>query len=145
MSFTTNQASVFVQIWVDTNAAKQGSTAGVYLVDNRFSSGSGNEGTPNLSTAASKNSIVCWQASSIDPNDTSLIQIQAFGNSNVWGPTGIPQPAGDIPTAWVGQVQNAGQAGYTITLTVQLGAGSGQTITVSPSMNVLATAAAVAA
>ncbi|MCI1739585.1 MAG: hypothetical protein LKM38_22905 [Pseudomonas veronii] len=59
MAIPTTSCDVQVQIWVDDNAVTNGSTAGVYLVDNRISAGTTHEGTANLNTAASKGSNVC--------------------------------------------------------------------------------------
>jgi hypothetical protein len=136
MAVPLTQCSVFVQIWIDTNAAKAGSTAGVYIVDNRVSSGSQNEGSPTLQTACTSGSYVAWQVFAIDPNYVSIggnVQIQQIGNSNAWGNSG--QPQGLNATTFTGQVQNPGMASYQLALNVQNPGQSGITITVNPSIN----------
>ena len=130
MSTPITNCSVFIQIWIDTNSATNGSTKGVYLVDNRVSSGSQNEGSVNLQTACTKGSYICWQVFAIDPNFTAIggsVAIQSIGNSNAWGNSGQPQLVGAAAT---GQVQNSGTATYQINLNVQSPGQSGITIQV---------------
>lgn len=144
MAIPITQCSVFIQIWIDTNSAQVGTTKGIYLVDNRVSSGSRNEGSVNLQTACTLSSYICWQVFAIDPNFTSIggnIGIQQIGNSNAWGNSGQPQMLNN--TTFTGQVQNPGSAGYQITINVQNPGMSGMTLTVNPTVNV-AGAASVA-
>jgi hypothetical protein len=134
---------VFIQIWVDTNSAQVGTTKGVYLVDNRVSSGSQNEGSATLQTACTLNSYVCWQVFSVDPNFASIggdLRIQSIGNSNAWGNSGQPQSVN--ANTFTGQVQNGGTAGYQVTLTLQSPGQSGITLNVNPTVNVAAAFAA---
>lgn len=145
MAIPTTSCSVFIQIWVDTNATQTGSTRGVYLVDNRVASGSQNEGSANLTTACTQNSNICWEIFTIDPNSTASVQIQSIGNSNAWGSSGQPQVASDNANAFTGQAQNPGAAGYQVNFNVTLGTGSGFSVTVSPNVNVVALAQTVAA
>lgn len=144
MSIPTTQCSVFVQIWVDTNAVRNGSTNGVYLVDNRVSSGSSSEGMGTLQTACTQGSSICWEVFTVSPCTTDSVSIQDISNSNAWGSSGQPEAAPDNPNAYTGQAQTAGEADYEITLNVQLGEGSGFSVTVSPSISVLATASRIA-
>jgi hypothetical protein len=142
MSVPVSQCSVFIQIWVDTNSVQNGQTKGIYLVDNRVSSGSQNEGSASLQTACTLNSYICWQILAIDPNYTAgggTVAIQQIGNSNAWGMSGQPEILN--PTTFTGQVQNAGQAGYSININVQNPGMSGITIQIKPSMLVTAAAA----
>lgn len=128
--------SVFVQIWVDTNALQNGSTNGVYVVDNRVSNGSQNEGTASLTTNASNGSTVNWQVFNIDPTSTGLIGIQAISNSNAWGPGGQPQ-ADPTYGGFSAQVQTTGTAPYSITFNAQKQPGSAAiTTTVNLAMSV---------
>jgi hypothetical protein len=127
-----SDCSVFIQIWVDTNALQSGSTAGVYLVDNMLNNGSSSEGTPNLSTNVSQNTKICWQVFNINPNSQDNLTIQSIGNASVWGFTGQPEQAPDVAGAWTGQAQNTGSAPYTITFISD----GGDTVTVTPQMNV---------
>jgi hypothetical protein len=141
MGVPVSQCSVFIQIWVDTNSVQNGQTKGIYLVDNRVSSGSQNEGSANLQAACTLNSYICWQILAIDPNYTAgggTVAIQQIGNSNAWGMSGQPEMINS--TTFTGQVQNPGQAGYSININVQNPGMSGITIQISPS--VLVTAAA---
>jgi hypothetical protein len=144
MSVPTSQCSVFVQIWVDTTAVQNGSTRGVYLVDNRVSSGSSSEGTAVLQTTCTQDSQICWEVFTVSPCTSDTVSIQSIGNSNAWGSSGQPEAAPDNSHAFTGQAQTAGGAGYQVTLNVQLGAGSGFTVTVSPSINVEAAARRIA-
>lgn len=141
MSVPISQCTVFVQIWVDTNSAQAGKTTGIYLVDNRVSTGSANEGSASLQTSCTLNSYVCWQISAIDPNFTKAggaISIQQIGNCNAWGASGQPQAAPGTVPAFTGQVQHPGTSGYSINLTLQSPGGSGITLTVNPSIAVAA-------
>lgn len=93
MTTPVSQCSVFIQVWIDTNAVQAGSTKGIYMVDNRTSAGSKNEGACTLNTAVTKNSNICWTVMPIDPNFTAAggtLQLQSIGNSNAWGPSGQP-------------------------------------------------------
>lgn len=128
--------SVFIQIWVDTNALQNGSTKGVYAVDNRVSNGSQNEGTAGLTTNASNGSTVNWQIFNIDPTNAGMIGIQTISNSNAWGPGGQPQLD---PTygGFSGQVQNTGTAPYSVTFNAQKQPGSAAiTTTINLAMSV---------
>jgi hypothetical protein len=137
MSIPTSSCSVFIQIWVDTNAVQADQTQGVYLVDNRVNTGSTGEGSASLQTSCTKGSNVCWTALSIDPNfaaEGGVVSLQSIGNSNAWGDSGQPESVNS--TTFTGQVQNSGTAGYTLNLNVQAPGGSGMTLSVNPSVNV---------
>lgn len=136
---TTASCPVQIQIWVDDNAVTTGSSAGVYLVDNRILSGSQSEGSANLTTACSKSSGICWQVYLINPTSTATVQIQSISNSPAWGFSGQPQRAPDNPNAFTGTAENAGAAQYTIGLNVQVAGGSGVPVSVTPSVNVSST------
>ncbi len=136
MAINPNDCSVFIQIWVDTNAASQGSTAGIYLVDNQVSRGSQNEGTPSLSTVATQNSNVCFSVLNIDCQDTSSLSIVNMGNSDAYGFNGTPQQFS--PTVWTGTLAN-GQvsAPYSVVLNItKQGGGGSITTQVNPSFQV---------
>jgi hypothetical protein len=77
---------VQIQVYVDTNAAKQNSTDGVYMVDNRVNSGSTGEGSLGLDTHVSKASNVCLQVINIDATSDVTVEFTSFGNSNAWEP-----------------------------------------------------------
>lgn len=132
MSFGT--PTVFIQIWVDTNAVQNGTENGVYIVDNRVSNGSNNEGTTNLSTAVTQNSVIQWNVYNIDPVSTDTPQLTAIGNSGAWGASGQPQagPNG----SFVGQAQGTGNFGYQVSFNVVSSGGSGITVKVSPTITV---------
>ena len=132
MSFGT--PTVFIQIWVDTNAVQHGSTNGLYLVDNRVGNGSTAEGSPSLATNVTAQSVIQWNVFNIDPTSLDVPQLTAIGNAPIWGASG--QPQSDGAGGFVGQAQQAGGSGYDITLNVQQSGGSGITIHVDPSMSV---------
>lgn len=132
MSFGT--PTVFIQIWIDTNAVQNGSTKGVYLVDNRVGNGSGNEGGPGLETSVTAQSVIQWNVFNIDPTSLNIPQLTAISNAPIWGASGQPQSDGQ--GGFIGQAQQTGGSGYDITLNVQQSGGSGITIHVDPSMSV---------
>ncbi|HYI13495.1 MAG TPA: hypothetical protein VEK57_30910 [Thermoanaerobaculia bacterium] len=136
MAVTPTSCSTFVQIWVDSTAVQEGTTNGVYLVDNMLLHGSTNEGTPNLTTQLTLNSNICWSLLNVDPNSTTVLSFQEFGNSNAYGPDGTPKPFNS--TNYTGQVQNVGASSYSIKFNVLPASGNGITVTVSPSFNVVA-------
>ena len=132
----TGTPSVFVQIWVDTNALLNGSTRGVYVVDNRVSNGSTNEGTANLQSSVTNGSNVNWQVFNIDPTSTGVAAIQSISNSNAWGSGGQPQ-ADTTYGGFTGQVQHTGIAPYSVTFNAQKQQGTaGITTTVNLSISV---------
>ncbi|WP_437691780.1 hypothetical protein [Sorangium sp. So ce176] len=145
MAIPTTQCSVQIQIWVDTNAIQNGSARGVYLVDNRVTSGSQNEGSANLVTACTQNSSICWQVLTVSPCTASSVQIQSIGNSQAWGASGQPQIAPDNPNAFTGQAQAAGSSSYQLSINVIAGGGSGTTVILNPSVSVQATTVRTAA
>ena len=111
-------------------------TRGVYVVDNRVSNGSTNEGTANLQTNVTNASVVNWQVFNVDPTATGAKSIQAISNSNAWGPGGQPQPDATYG-GFTGQVQNTGTAPYSVTFNAQKQQGSAAiTTTVNLTMSV---------
>jgi hypothetical protein len=136
-SYPISSATVFIQIWVDTNSVQGGQTTGIYLADNRVSSGSQNEGSASLQTSCTKSSIIAWQIFAIDPNFEGAggsLQISQIGNSNAWGQSGQPESLNT--NTWTGQAQNAGQASYQISINVALPGQNGISTNVNPSINV---------
>lgn len=123
--------SVFIQIWVDTNALHQGSTKGVYLVDNRTGAGI-REGTPDLTTTVSQSTYICWQIANIDPASTTILSIQSIGNAPVWGASG--QPLFAEGESWTGQAQNAGTSQYQLIFNAEPKQGMGITTILSPTI-----------
>jgi hypothetical protein len=134
MAIPASSCSVFVQIWVDTNALQNGETTGVYLVDNNLNNGSSNEGTVNLSTNVPLGTNICWSLLNIVPTSDTILQIQNFGNASVWGASGTPQQVN--ATTWTGQVQATGNAQYNINFSAQIPGQSGITTNVNPSLTV---------
>lgn len=102
-----SSCSVQIQVYVDTNAAQQNSTTGVYMVDNRLTSGSTGEGGLGLNTHASKNSSVCIQVINIDATSPTAVSFESFGNSNAWG-TQIPASWQGNPAVWTATLANQG-------------------------------------
>jgi len=123
--------SVFIQIWVDTNALRSGSTNGVYLVDNRTNAGV-HEGTPNLTTTVSQSTYICWQIANIDPESPALLSIQEIGNAPIWGASG--QPLFAAGNSWTGQAQTGGTSQYQIIFNAQQPHGMGLTIFLNPTI-----------
>lgn len=135
MTTPVSQCSVFIQVWIDTNAVQQGSTKGIYMVDNRTSAGSMSEGGCTLTTAVTKNANICWTVMPIDPNFTAAggsLQLQSISNSNAWGPSGQPQSVGMMQ--FTGTAQTSGMANYTMGINVQLPGQSGMTLDVTPNI-----------
>jgi hypothetical protein len=131
---TPSSCTVFVQIWVDTNALQNGQTTGVYLVDNNLNHGSANEGTVSLQTNVSVGTNICWSLLNVNPTSDTILQIQNFGNAGVFGASGTPQMVN--PTTWTGQVQAAGSVNYSINFSAQIPGSSGISTTVNPSLSV---------
>jgi hypothetical protein len=129
-----SDCNVFIQIWVDTDALQNGSTNGVYLVDNYLNHGSTNEGTPNLHSNVTTNSKICWTILNVNTNSDTQLSLQNFGNAGIWGASGTPQQYS--ATQWTAQAQVNGNDYYNITFNAQSGGGSGITSSVNPSMNV---------
>ncbi|MBP5078096.1 AidA/PixA family protein [Pseudomonas chlororaphis] len=138
MAISTTNCPVQVQIWVDDNAVTNGSTAGIYMVDNRISAKSTHEGSANLNTAVSKGSNICWEVFLINPNSTSQVYITAIGNSNAWGFSGQPQAASSNLRTYTGSAQTPGNASYSVSLNVQVEGRSGITVNLTPSVTVSA-------
>lgn len=131
MATPMSQCSVFIQIWVDTNAIQAGQTKGVYLVDNCVSNnGSQREGSASLQTKCMKGSFISWTILPIDPNFGGSMQIQSIGNSNVWGDSGQPQRVDDH--SFTGQAQNNTSSTYALGLNIQLAGGSGMSLQLNP-------------
>lgn len=137
MAISPSDCSVFIQVWVDTNAARQGSTAGIYLVDNQISQGSTNEGSPTLATVATQNSNVCFSLLNVDPQSTATLEIANMGNSNAYGFNGTPQQYSS--TVWTGTLANGEvSAPYSIDINVtKQGGGGSFTTQVTPSFRVI--------
>lgn len=129
-----NECSVFVQVWVDTEALVNGQTTGVYIVDNNLNHGSSSEGTVSLNTKVPVGTKICWSLLNIDPNSDAVLQIQNFGNAGVFGASGTPQMVN--ATTWTGQVEAPGQDNYNINFSSQKSSGSGITTSVDPSLSV---------
>jgi hypothetical protein len=131
---TPASCSVFVQIWVDTDALQNGQTTGVYLVDNNLNHGSSNEGTVDLLTNVPVGTNICWSLLNVNPTSNAILQIQDFGNASVFGASGTPSPVN--ATTWTGQVQAAGNASYNINFSAQIPGSSGISTSVNPSLSV---------
>lgn len=134
MAISPTSCSVFIQVWVDTNALQNGQTTGVYLVDNNLNHGSTNEGTVNLQTVVPVGTNICWSLLNVNPTSNSILTLQNFGNASVFGASGTPQQVN--PTTWTGQVQAAGQASYAINFSAQIPGSSGITTNVNPTLSV---------
>ncbi len=127
-----SECSIFIQIWVDTNALQNGSTNGVYLVDSNNNNGSSQEGTTSLITNATTNSKICWTILNTNINSDVQLSIANFSNASVFGAGGTPQQY--QPNIWTGQVQANGKASYSITFNTEKGVGI--TTTVHPTLSV---------
>lgn len=129
-----NECSVFVQVWVDTDALVNGQTAGVYIVDNNLNHGSSGEGTVKLNTKVPVGTKICWSLLNVDPTSDTVLQIQNFGNAGVFGAGGTPKQVN--ATTWTGQVQAQGSDAYNINFTAQKVGGTGITTSVDPALSV---------
>ncbi|HEY0314227.1 MAG TPA: hypothetical protein VGC56_17265 [Allosphingosinicella sp.] len=131
-------ATAYIQVWVDTNAVQTGSTAGIYLVDNRTDepgSQPSSEGTATLTTGVPQGSKVYWSIYNIDPTSTlPKPKLNAIGSSPVWGSAG--QPENDGTGVFVGTAAAAGTDSYSIDLIVTQTGGSLVQCTVNPSISV---------
>lgn len=137
MTTPVSQCTVFIQVWVDTNAVQAGSAKGIYIINNRIARGRRKEGAGKLQTAVTRNANICWTVLPIDPNFTAAggsIQMQSIGNSNAWGSSGQPQMID--ATTFTGTAQNAGTASYNMGINVHLPGKSGITLSLNPSVTV---------
>jgi hypothetical protein len=134
MTIQPSECSVFIQIWVDTNALQNGSEKGVYLVDNNVNHGSSSEGTTSLDTVVSTNAKVCWSLQNVDPKWQGALSIQNFSDAAVFGASGTPTQVDG--TTWTGQAECNGESSYSIKFNVQAEGGSGITTTVNPTLTV---------
>ncbi|MCG7622265.1 MULTISPECIES: hypothetical protein [unclassified Epibacterium] len=129
-----SDCTIFVQIWVDTDALVNGQTTGVYLVDNNLNHGSANEGSVNLMTAVPVGTNICWSLLNVDPTSDTILSIQNFGNAGVFGASGTPQQVN--ATTWTGTVQAQGEDRYAINFSAQIPGKSGITTSVDPTLSV---------
>ena len=133
-SIQPSECSIFIQIWVDTNALQNGSLRGVYLVDSNHNNGSVHEGMPDLETDANTNDKICWQVLSTNIHETGTLTIQNMGNASVWGAGGTPQQV--TGNTWTGQVMNNGVANYNINIALEPEGGTGISTTANPQLRV---------
>lgn len=101
MAIAPNQCTVFVQVWVDVNSLKQGTTNGCYAVCNRSQQSTG-EGTANLQTNVVSGSFVCWSVLPIDPQYTGDFSITNIGVQSGWATPPAPVPGS--PNIFTGQL-----------------------------------------
>jgi hypothetical protein len=133
-----NECSIFIQVWVDTNALQNGSMNGVYLVDNNLNNnlnnGSGSEGTSSLVTNVTTNAKICWSILNTNLNSKVQLSFSNFSNASVFGASGTPQAYDD--TTWTGQAEANGHAPYSITFNAQEPGKAGISTTVTPTLYV---------
>jgi hypothetical protein len=128
MSIAPNQCTVFVQVWADVNALKQGQTTGCYAVCNRSQQSSG-EGTANLTTSVITGSNVCWSVLPIDPQYTGDFTITQVGAASGWSTPPAPVPGS--PNLFTGQLTVATVGGSVNSNIVFSYNGGGSSITVT--------------
>jgi len=126
MAIPPSSCSLFIQIWVDTNALQTGSQNGVYVVDNNLNNGSTNEGTTSLATKTTTGTNICWSVLNTNPNATDVLTIQNFSNAAVFGAGGTPKMVN--ANTWTGTVQNAGTSSYSVTFNDVNGTGITTTV-----------------
>lgn len=108
MAIAPNQCTVFVQIWVDVNSLKQGTTNGCYAVCNASQQSTG-EGTANLQTNVVSGSFVCWTVLPIDPQYTGDFTITGVGAQSGWATP--PAPVQGSPNIFTGQLTTSTVSG----------------------------------
>ena len=130
MAIQPKDCSVFIQVWVDTNAAAPGSTAGIYLVDNQLTRGSTGEGTPALMTHATQNSAVCFSVMNIDPQSSATLEITNISSSGAFGFDGAPQRFSSH--TWIGTLAKpVANADYSLSFNITKAGGEHLSTTVS--------------
>jgi hypothetical protein len=92
--------------------------AGIYMMDNRLSLGSSNEGTQELHTRCNQGDLIGFEAYPIDVNAGYTVAISGFNISqgSVFGAQG--DPLQQTPGYWVGQAMNQGAQTYQIGIQV---------------------------
>lgn len=133
-SVSVSKCTTFIQIWVDSNALQNGSTQGIYLVDNRIDNGSTNEGTPFLCTSVVIGTHICWRIFNIDPNAQTQLQLQSISDASVWGASGQAQAVAGSHDTFTGTAERAGNNEYRITFKADAPDGPGITTTVNARM-----------
>lgn len=114
-SINPSNCDPFIIGFVDARLIQNGKPDGLFFIDTSNVPSSAYEGTSQLRTACRLNAKIAWVAYGFNPYD--YVQIQFIGNSDAWGGTGQPYPAGD--DIFTGQVQNATGGGYQIELQVK--------------------------
>ncbi len=130
--------TVFVQVWADVNALKQGTTQGCYAVCNRSQQSSG-EGTANLTTMVITGSNVCWAVLPVDPQYNGCFTITNIGVQSGWAQP--PQPVAGQPNVFTGQLTTStvqGHVNSNIEFSYNQG---GQSITVTLPVTIIPTSA----
>ncbi len=133
MSLMPNECTVFVQVWVDVNALKQGSTNGCYAVSNRSQDSSG-EGTDSLTTKVITNSNVCWSVLPIDPQYTGEFSITEIGVESGWSTP--PAPVEGKPNVFTGKLTESTVIGK-VNSNVQFSYNGGNAVTVDLPITVI--------
>lgn len=114
-----------ITIAVDTAyvASQQGRAigAGVYMMDNAASNGSGGEGSMELSTVIPVGATLGFSVVPINPLSGDKVAITGFvvSQGSVFGSTGYPQQI--QPDWWMAQAQNQGRQTYQIQIQVTVG------------------------
>ncbi|CAM3357860.1 Inclusion body protein [Bordetella sputigena] len=134
----STDCDIHIRILIDDNEIQDGSVAGVYIVDNQVSEGSGAQGSASLNTVADTNDKICWRVEPLNPASKSTFQIQSISSIQAWGFTGTPAIAPDSdagPVVFTGIAEQACSAlGYTVDIFAQLENGDVMTLSPKPSI-----------
>ncbi|ANN78031.1 hypothetical protein [Bordetella flabilis] len=132
----TTDCDIQIRILIDDNTVQNGTSNGVYIMDNRVGAGSGAEGASNLNTVANINEKICWRVEPLNPSSQSTFTIQSIGEISAWGYTGGPGISPDLgESAYTGTVEAACAAtAYNIDIYASLANGGVMTLSVQPSI-----------
>lgn len=127
-----SQCSVFVQVWVDVRQFSQDGLTGIFLIDSNLSHGSSGQASTALNTNVQRGTNICWSLLSLTAGSDTILEFQDFGEANVFGSQGTPQPI-NMKT-WTGTVWNAGYDQYRIDILARYPDQRTITTTITPSI-----------
>lgn len=132
MTINPRDCTVFIQVWVDVNSLKQGSTQGCYAVSNKSQDSSG-EGSANLTTKVITGSNVCWEVVPIDPQYNGEFSINEVGAESGWAQ--VPQKF--LQNVFTGQLIASNTVGGHVNSNIKFSYNGSNAITVNLPVTVI--------
>ncbi|WP_454690128.1 hypothetical protein [Achromobacter aloeverae] len=139
-SISIDDCDVQILIMVDEGFLKDGSTRGVYMMDNRAASGSvRSAATLPWQTNLDVGENICWRIRPVNPQSKKTFTIDGISNCAAWGYSGHPGVAFDGTGEYTGTAETGGNYSYTISITISGGdriTDDAATLTVPASLSV---------